>query len=637
MIFRHFPRGAVVFLLICGVVACKEGETSVRVASLSFTGVNAVTEAQLKSVLSTVASSRLPWGEKQYFSREQFEADLKRIKAFYNDRGFPDARVASFDASLSEDQSSVKVTVNIEEGEPVRVERIDLVGFGPLPDEHESALPARLALQPGQPLDRALVQATREAALDELKERGFPYASVQVSEAAGSSEKQHVVTLTATPGALAYFGPIEISGNQSVSDRVVRRQMTFRPGQPFQQSRIRESQRKLYGLELFNFANVEATGADAKPTEIPIRVTLTEGKQRKVNFGLGYGSEEKARGEIDWRNVNFLGAARTAGAFARYSSLDRGVRLNLKQPYLFNPRYSAEISAQSWFADELAYDLETIGGRLTLTREFGRLQRTATGRRQSTTVALTYANEFEEFGVSDEALNDPTFRDELIALGLDPDTGEGRGQLSSLMIDAARNTTDNPIDATRGYSANVHLEKAGEWLKGDYDFYEFSAEGRAYFSAGRAVVALRARTGSIGSAGNDDAQTALVPFHKRYFLGGATNMRGWGRFEVSPLSDGGLPIGGSSFASFTTELRVPIAKNFGAVLFVDGGNVWTDALDFNLDDMRYSAGPGLRYNTPIGPIRLDLGYQLNPIPNLLINGELQQRRYRIHFSIGQAF
>ena len=114
-------------------------------------------------------------------------------------------------------------------------------------------------------------------------------------------------------------------------------------------------------------------------------------------------------------------------------------------------------------------------------------------------------------------------------------------------------------------------------------------------------------------------------------------MRGWGRFEVSPLSGFGLPIGGHSFMNFSVEARIPVWSDLSGVIFVDGGNVWTNAWDFNLNDMRYDVGPGLRYNTPIGPLRLDLGYQLNPIEGLLVNGEPQKRRFRFHFSIGQAF
>jgi outer membrane protein assembly factor BamA len=184
--------------------------------------------------------------------------------------------------------------------------------------------------------------------------------------------------------------------------------------------------------------------------------------------------------------------------------------------------------------------------------------------------------------------------------------------------------------------ASLHLEQAGKWLGGDYDYYELTGEARYYKAFGRSVIAVRARGGSIDGIG-DTPEDLTVPFYKRYFLGGATNLRGWGRFDVSPLSGGGLPIGGHSFMNFSTELRVPIWKQLGGVVFLDGGNVWTRSWDFNMNDLLYDVGPGLRYNTPIGPIRADIGYQLNRIPGLLVNGKPEPRRFRFHFSIGQAF
>jgi outer membrane protein assembly complex protein YaeT len=587
-------------------------------------------------VLATNASSKLPWGEKRYFNREQFEADLKRIVAFYHDRGYPDARVTSFDVNLSEDQSAVDITLNISEGQPVVAERIVLAGFEELQPVLRRNLDTRLPLKAGQPLDRAILQASREAALDELKEHGYPYASVRLLEAPGSNDRARVVTLSAEAGPLARFGPVEIQGNSSVGDPVVTRQLTFRPGQIYRQSKLLESQRKLYALEVFQFANVEPVREEgAKSVEIPTRVTVTEGKHRKVNFSFGYGTEEKARVEADWRHVNFFGGARTAGVQGRYSSLDRGVKLNFRQPYLLSPHFSFGTQAQYWHTDEPAFVLDNVGGRVTVTREFARRGRSLLGSRPATTLALTYANEWEEYSISNAALADLSQRDELIALGLDPRTGTGRGQRSSLSLDGGRNTTNNILDAKRGYVADLHLEQAGGWLAGDYNYFEVTGEGRYYLSLGNvAVLAVRARAGSIDGAGDLERN---VPFYKRYFLGGATNLRGWGRFDVAPLSGSGLPLGGHSFTNFSLEIRAPIWNKLGGVIFVDGGNVWSRQWDFNLNDMRYDVGPGLRYNTPIGPIRADLGFQLNPIPDLLVNGKREARHFRFHFSIGQAF
>jgi outer membrane protein insertion porin family len=657
----RLSRLAALLLLVLPLTsACLEPGSDIKVKSLKFSGNQAVSDGQLRGVLATAVSSRLPWGEKQYFDRRQFEADLKRIVAFYHDRGYPDAKIKSFDAKLSEDQKSINLRVDIEEGEPMRVERVTLEGFEVLPEAHKKELEARLPLRAGNPLDRGLVQSSREAAVDELKDHGYPTAKVTVEETPGGSERQRNVKYSAEPGPLAYVSSVAIAGTASVSDRIVRRQLTYRRGQLFEQSKLRESQRNLYSLELFNFVNVEALTAEASKKdgdgnqsgaiEIPTRVTVTEGKHRKVNFAVGYGSEEHARAEIDWRHVNFFGGARTAGVLARYSDLDRGVKLNFKQPYFFSPRYSFGLTGQSWFTTEPAFDLTTVGGRATITREFRRARTPVIGARASTSLSLTYANEWEEYTISNEALTDPTFRDELIALGLDPRCGRGprcfrgAGQVSSLFIDAGRNTTENLLDAKKGYVAIAHVETAGGWLGGDFDYREMTLEGRVYKTiAGRAVIAVRARAGTIASTAALEGPDGVpivdepVPFYKRYFLGGATSLRGWGRFEVSPLSASGLPIGGQSFTNFSTELRVPIVGNLSGVLFLDGGNVWRSPWDFHVNELRYDLGPGLRYNTPIGPIRVDFGFQLNPIPGLLVNGVPQTRAMRVHFSIGQAF
>ena len=627
-------RATVLFCLLLAAGACKE-EGGVKVTSFTFNGAKGVTPAQLKSVLSTSASSRIPWGTKHYFSRDQFNADLKRIVAFYKDRGYPSARITSTDVKLNQDQTSVQLTVNIDEGEPTRVERVVFEGFDALPAQHKTTLETKLPLRTGQPLDRALMQASRESALDELRDHGYPYASVKMSETEGTSPNSRVVSLVADTGPLSTFGPIEVVGNTSVDENVIRRQLTYRPGRPYRQSALQQSQRKLYTAELFEFANVEPVRSEEKPPEIPTRVTVTEGKHQKVNFGVGYGTEEKARVEVDWRHVNFLGGARTAGVLARYSALDRGVRLNFKEPYFFGPRYDLNLTAQSWHAAEPAFTLDTNGGRATVTRQFRRSGGPVLGSRPAAmSLSLMYVNEFESYTISDEALADPTFRDDLIALGLDPRTGSGQGTRSAIALDGGRNTTNNLLDARRGYVLSVHLEQAGQWLGGTWDYYELTTEGRYFHPFGNVVAAVQARVGSIDAFGN---QEAGVPFFKRYFLGGATNLRGWGRFEVSPLSGEGLPIGGAAFVNFSAELRTPVWGKLGAVLFLDGGNVWTNPWDIRANDLRYDVGPGLRYQTPIGPIRADIGYQLNPIPGLLINGEPEGRRFRFHFSIGQAF
>ena len=604
--------------------ACKDVGT-VRVRKLTFNGVKAVDVTKLKNALATRESSILPWGKKNYFDRSRFDADLKRIQAFYTDRGYPDARVTGFDVKLNDKQDAADVTVNISEGEPVKVAAIDFVGFDVIPPAHFDTLQKKVPLKVGQPRDRLLVVATHEMALNELRDHGFPYAKVTTGEDDGAQEKEARLTFQAEPGQLAHFGPVRILGNKSVGDNIIRRELTYKPGDLYQRSLVLDSQRRLYRMELFQFVNVEPENTEQQPAEVPTKVTIAEGKHQRVNFGVGYGTEEKARVDAEYHHVNFLGGARSAGAHGRWSSLDRGLRLDFNQPYFFRPHFSLGAEAQNWYTFTPAFQSVVTGAKATLTHL----------AIDGTAVALSLTSERAISSISDIALSDPTLHDELIAIpGLDPRTGEQHGTLNAMGFDFRHSTADNLLNSHRGYQVAFHAEQAGRLVPGTFNYYAFSADGRHYLPLSeRLVVASRLQFGNIRPVGDD----VNVPFSKKYFLGGATTIRGWGRYEVSPLSASGLPIGGNSLLAFSEEVRAIIRGNLGGVVFLDGGNVWADSLGFKLNDLRYAVGPGLRYQTPVGPVRFDLGYQLNPLPTLLVNGDPQRRRWRIHFSIGQAF
>jgi outer membrane protein assembly complex protein YaeT len=612
-------------ILICVTgLACQEGGT-VRVRKLDFKGVQAVSETRLRAALATRVSSRLPWGKKAFFDRSRFDADLKRVEAFYADRGYPDARVRSFDVHLNDKQDSVDLTLTIEEGRPALVAAVNFNGFDLVGPDRLESLRKASPLKVGSARDRQQVGTAHELAVNELREHGFPYAKVSTGEDDGPDGKQVTITYEAEPGPLSHFGPIEIAQNTSVGDQVIRRQLTYQPGDLYRRSVVQNSQRRLYGLELFQFVNIESLEPDKQEPEVRTRVTVAEGKHQRVNFGVGYGTEENGRVDGEYHHVNFLGGARSAGVHARYSTLDRGIRVDFNQPYLFSPRLSFGADGQQWWTYTPAYDSVVSGGKASITHR--------TSPRLSWSVSLT--SERTSSVISDQALHDPSLRDELIALGLNPETGRQDGTLNSLGFDFQRSTADNALNARKGYQVNFHVEEAGRILPGTFNYYAASADVRHYLPiTERLVIATRVQLGDLEPV--DDIQ-GNVPFAKKFFLGGATSVRGWGRYEISPLSESGYPVGGNSLFAFTTEARASLTGSVGGVVFLDGGNVWAKFSDADLGDLRYAAGLGLRYQTPVGPIRFDLGYQLNPIPGLLVNGELQRRRWRIHFSIGQAF
>jgi outer membrane protein assembly complex protein YaeT len=621
------PRASLSVLLLVGLgvfftTACRE-EGIIQVTSLRFEGVDQADKGALANALQTRKGSMIPWGRKRYFNRQAFEADLKRIETFYRDRGFPEARVQSFDVDLNDAQDKVDITLTISEGEPVRVAAIDLVGFEVLTDADIEALREALPLRPEQPLDRQLAIASGDRAAGVLRDHGYPYAEVSLSDR-DVAPMQRTVVIEATPGVLARFGAIDIRGEVSVGEEVIRQQLTFKTGDRFTRTKLRDSQRRLYGLELFEFVNVVSLEEPVlQSEELAVRITVAEGKHQKVTTGIGYGTEEQARARLRWDHVNFLGNARHLGAEGKWSSLDRGVRVDFREPYFLASGFSVNLDAQAWQAAEPVYDSTQLGGRVTLRHQLT----------QQSIWSTSFINEYQRTSIAPEALADPTIRDELIALGLDP-RGMSRGTLAAVAFDATRNTTTSVLDARQGYALTAHLEQAGRWLSGTYNYWSASAEARHYFPiAGRLVLANRARIGSIAASGGLDSN---VPFYKRFFLGGSSSTRGWGRSEVSPLLDG-FPIGGLSMLEGSSEVRFPVWGNVGGVAFVDYGNVWPGSWDIHPRDLRYAIGSGLRYQTKIGPIRADVGYQLNPIDGLLVNGLPQKRPIRLHFSIGQAF
>ena len=625
-------RRAIIFVVLAlAISACRE-TGDVQVTSISFDGVNAIQPDELKAIIATRESGFLPWSRRRFFDRTEFDRDVSRIVAYYADRGYPKAKVVGVDVKLNDAKDKVAITVQITEGEPIIVESVEFEGLEKVPADHLEQLRARLPVAPGKPRDQRLILASHDMTVAELRDHGFPYGSVRMLERPGSSESHVVLALAAETGPEAVFGPITIDGDVSVSEDVIRRELAFNEGELYQLSRITESQRRLYGLELFQFVNVAPRLPEDQARQVPIVVTVAEGKHRRFQLGAGYGSEERARGRINWRHVNFFGGARTGEVEAKGSSLEKGVRASLTEPFLFQRGVSLRLTGSTWWANEPVYEYRSSGGRAVVAKDFSRAGFGGV-RGVRNTVSASFIQEYEDYVVAQSVLDDPTFRDDLIALGLNPETGRGSGTVAAIELDFERNTSTQPLDPRQGYVVSGHLEKAGQVLRGTFVYTELVGEVRGYLPLGpRITWANRARSGTLAGP-----SAALIPFYKRYFVGGSTSVRGWGRYQVSPLTPAGDPIGGRTMLDVSSEGRFDIHGKIGGVLFVDGGNAWAEAWSVRMRDLRWAVGAGLRYNTPIGPMRFDFGRQLNPIDGLVIDGKEATRKWRVHFSIGQAF
>jgi outer membrane protein assembly complex protein YaeT len=622
---------ATILLIVTAAAACRE-TGDVQVTSITFSGADAVKADELKEVIATRENGFLPWSRRRFFDRTEFDRDVRRIEAFYADRGYPRAKVVGADVELNDAGDKVAITVEINEGEPTIVEQVLFDGFDGVPADHLGRLEGRLPIAAGKPRDQRLILASHDMAVAELRDHGFPYGSVRMVERPGSSETRVQLTLAAEAGPQAVFGAITVEGDVSVDEDVIRRELAFDEGDLYQLSRLTETQRRIYSLELFQFVNVVPRLPEDRSAQVPIVVTVAEGKHRRLQLAGGYASEEKARGRINWRHVNFGGGARTGEVEAKASSLEQGLRGSFTEPFLWQRGLSLRLSGSTWWANEPVYEYRSSGGRIGLTKDFSRAG-VGGERGVRNVVSATLIQEYEAYTIAPTVLADATFRDELIALGLDPETGRGTGTVTALEFDFQRSTSAQPLDPRQGYVVDGHIEKAGRFLRGTFDYTELSGEVRGYVPVGsRFVWANRARAGTLAGP-----TAALIPFYKRYFVGGSSSVRGWGRYQVSPLAPAGQPIGGRTMMEVSTEARFGIRGKLGGVLFVDGGNVWADPWEVQVNKLRWAVGPGIRYDTPIGPVRVDVGVQLNPLDGLVLEGNPEKRKWRVHFSIGQAF
>ena len=445
----------VVVLAVIGASACRE-TGDVQVSSIKFTGMQAVSAAELKAVIATQESGFLPWSRKRFFDRQAFDEDVKRLQAYYADRGYPDAKVVGVDVQFNDAKDKVAITVQISEGEPVLVSNVSFEGLDVIPADHLETLQARLPIKSGIARDQRLILASHEMVVGELRDHGFPYGSVRMLERPEAEPRRVQLAVAADPGPKSVFGAITIEGVASVDEDVIRRELGFAEGDLYQLSRIAETQRRLYGLELFQFVNVSPKLPEDRSPRVPVVVTVLEGKHRRLQLAAGYGSEEKGRARINWRHVNFGGGARTGETEAKYSSLEQGLRASFIEPFMFQRGLSMRITGSTWWADEPIYEYRSTGGRIVIAKDFSRVGFGAErGVRNRLSASLIH--EYDDYAISDAALADPEFREELIALGLDPDTGRGKGTLSSFEVDFERSTAEQPLNPRQGYSVSAHV------------------------------------------------------------------------------------------------------------------------------------------------------------------------------------
>ncbi len=499
-----------------------------------------------------------------------------------------------------------KAPPKITPDNPIIVEEVRLEGIDTVPADAREELQEHLPMRAGMTLTDELEQSAGERAVEILQNHGYPYAQVGLAREPIDATRARVV-VRAEPGTIGFFGAVDIAGNRRVDDRVVRKRLAYAPGDLFRRSAIEQTQQRIGALGLFKSIEIRAHDIDSTPVDVPTLITVQEGTPWKWNLGLGYAAGDRLGLDARISHLNVFGSAERIDLQGRVSRIERTADVSFTQSDAWHPAVSLSLQARHQEIDERAFFVMSRGGQAAVSWQW-------TPQFAST---ASYAATLERSDVD---------------ASLDPLLGLEDGMLSAWSVDLDhRRLTDGSL----ARAMSLHVEQAGGWMPGTFNYFSIAGDARHYRRAfdGRVVFAGRLRLASIDPFGGD----ADIPLLKRFFLGGSNEMRGWGVYELSPLAASGEPVGGKSLLTAIAEMRVPILKRVRAALFVEAGNVWQNPWTLRLGDLRYDAGPGVRFDTPFGLVRLDFGYQLRPVAGLRLDGKPQSSRWRFNFGIGEAF
>ena len=613
--------------------------------------------------------TRAPWAyERHYLDREELARDVLRLRVFYWRRGFREAQVDTLVEGAGE--NTVRLTFLVTEGAPTVVDTLAILGAdGVLPVESQRR---RLALAQGEPLSLPALDSSLVQLRGALWERGHADAQVDTAVRLDSAGRTAAVVIGVDPRWVARIGDIRVTGLQKLEEDVVRNSLLIKPGQVFRRSDLLRSQRNLYESNLFIRASIDAVGDDSvKAVVVNVRegdlqrVRLAtgfntvdflqvDGRYTHHNFLGG------ARRLTLSATVGNLFASALENTFLFKSiQLPEDGFTDDRSPFL-RPSWQTSLEFQQrWFGDPrntasaavFAHRRSTPGVVIdrgqgvssAFTREVApRINATASYRFEVTRVQAADVYFCVNFGVCDP----PTIQ------GL-----TSAQRLSPLQLFGTAERTDDPLSPTRGYTGRLELEHASAYTASDFRYNRLAAEATTYRPTGRGTLAGRLRVG--WSAALESSAEALrvenlvggeiLHPRKRFYSGGSRSVRGFGENQLGPrvltipasqlekvgceapfltctalnaTNDAGeqilrdrdfspRPIGGAAVAEANVEYRMPVGRNFVLAAFVDGAILTAgDNGLFSLDDnfMALTPGMGVRYLSPVGPIRVDLGY-----------------------------
>ena len=566
----------------------------VRVKAVRFVGLSAVAEDELLPLLSARPSTFL---SSSYFVRAEVVADARVIRERIQREGYVEVEVEE-GVEFVADRSQGIITFRIREGRRIGIQEIRFPGRRAVGRDE---LLKALSFSPGDSYSLQGVEELKWVIQDTYADRGYVHCQVLPQPAEVDLEAgKAVVTFIIQEGERARVGKIRFAGHRATSDSLLEGQLTFKEGDWFSRKEIRSTLERLYRLGLFKYVrdDVERRG----PGEVTVTFRLEERKVGLVRVGIGYGSFEGIRGTVGISYSNLFGRAKRAEAQTRFSRVGSRSSLRYVDPSILQGRWkgAAEIFYED--RDDPVFNIIRSGGTLSFTRPLV----------EKVTVSLR--GRLERSLVSD------------LATGLV--SSDRSLDLRSVTIILTRADRDIPVNPSRGTLLQVALESAGGPLGGEAEFDKLRSSATFYQTLypDWVILALSGRTGWIFPRNGEEA-----PIQEQFFTGGEGTLRGFQEKEILPVDSFGIPSGGggNSLLVLNAELRLRIWQNLWGSLFWDAGNVWEDPDEIDIEDLRHSPGVGLRYVTPIGPIRLDWAHKLYRRED--------EDPWEIHLSVGFAF
>lgn len=588
----------------------------VRVLEVRVQGHAYFSSADLLGRLETAPPSALGFlSGRGTWNREAAERDRYRIEAAYLEQGFLKVQVEGPAVTFTPDGRAVIVEYRVQEGLQYSLRRVEHAGdlF-----YRRSTLREWLDVPDGEPLNRLKLEEGMRTTTDAYAEYGFAFARVEPEFVFDDAAREVDVTVRITRGPLVYVRRIEVVGNTKTRDKVVRRELQIAEGELFSGRAVRNSRERVYALGFFEAVTFETEAV--ADDELDIRIRVAERPTGTASAGVGYSSLDSFVGNLKLNFGNLAGYGIRLDLQAEFGKRRQTFSVSYTDPYFLDSPFSFGVdlfhSRQEYFSNVGGYQAYTqmnTGGRLSLGYKVAIYNR----------IFLSFRDELTEFE----------------GLQLSSNRFFTGGETRSLTLTWRRDSRNHPYDPTHGNLFLASAENAGQFLGGDHTFTKYRLLVQHFYSFARNYLTVAGRA----EGGLATTQGDRVPFAERYFLGGISTLRGYDWRTVGPAllvpTSTGDPFsgvsrvftGGNKQVLLSAEFIYPILPPAGikGVFFVDAGNTWLEEEVWFNSGLRLGYGFGIRWFSPIGPLRFEWGFPIDRRPN--------ERPRVFEFSIGSYF